>query len=99
MNDLQKIVDLLKVRSYSIRELAAEARIQENICVQYIDVLKGLGVVYEALAKKKKEIYLRQLPGGPKIQVMSRFKAIDDIQILDEAPPKPDEVIDLISQT
>lgn len=96
LNELQKIVDLLKEHPYSLRELAVAANIDKKRCSEYVATLKELGVIYETKIRKKKEIHLRQLPVGPKIGVMSLFKSVDDIEILDEDPPKPDEIIDLI---
>ena len=96
MSELQKIIDLLRQRPYFIEEVATYAEIELEKCKEYIDSLKGLGLVYERKSDGKREIYLRQLPVGPRIGVMSVFKAIDDIVVLNENPPKPEQIIDLV---
>jgi len=92
---LQKIVQELQKKPSSISNIANTLKIGWKTCEQYLITLKDLGLAYEMPMKKERIFYLRQRYTGPAITLMSKFRAPDDIVVLNEPKPRPEEICDL----
>jgi len=90
-------MELLRQHPRSIGEIASALKIGWKTTEQYLLALKDLGLAYEVNMKKQRIFYLKHFPAGSRITIMSEFKAPDDIIVLNEPGPKPEEIRDLTS--
>ena len=98
MNKFERVRSLLSVRSYTLRDIASATGLATDECQEILEELEEYGLVFETkFPENRIEYNLRQLPAGLRIGVISPVKAIEDIEVLDESPPKAADIIDLVT--